>query len=133
MFIGTAIGYGSSVIAAGLDSRNIEEFNQRGNWGMVATTVGGAVFSGVQGSRSLKTISRGSTGRTIPYNLREQLGMQEVKSNPLRQASRLPVRMTDPRWPEAEGWIKMARNVNGVEIHFVYNTRYKIFDDFKFK
>src|SRR5207302_2816730 len=38
------------------------------------------------------------TGRTIPANLKEQLAMQQVKSNPAagRQA---PIKMNDPRWP----------------------------------
>lgn len=60
--------------------------------------------------------------------------MEQVKSNPLQGARQLgSVKMTDPRWPGTDGWIKMANNVNGVEIHFVYNPRYRLFDDFKFK
>jgi len=39
----------------------------------------------------------------------------------------------DKRWPEADGWIKMSNNVDGIEIHFVYNKITKKFDDFKFK
>lgn len=41
--------------------------------------------------------------------------------------------MTDPRWTAIDGWVKMASNVNGVEIHFLYNTVIHVFDDFKFK
>lgn len=41
--------------------------------------------------------------------------------------------MTDPRWPKEDGWVKMAHNVNGVEIHYVKNTKTGEFDDFKFK
>ena len=33
----------------------------------------------------------------------------------------------------SEGWVKMSNNVNGVEIHFVYNKITGAFDDFKFK
>lgn len=59
--------------------------------------------------------------------------MEQVKSNPLLGAKKLPVTMTDSRWHYSEGWIKMTNNVNGIEVHFVYNTRYHLFDDFKFK
>lgn len=39
-------------------------------------------------------------------------------SNPAA-GTRLPFEMTDPRWPAADGWVKMSQNVNGVEIHYV--------------
>lgn len=58
--------------------------------------------------------------------------MKQVKSNPLAGATQLKFNMNDPRWPSNEGWIKMANNVNGIEIHYVYNQTIKIFDDFKF-
>jgi filamentous hemagglutinin len=41
--------------------------------------------------------------------------------------------MTDIGWPASQGWIKMSKNVNGVEIHYVYKTKTNVFDDFKFK
>ena len=86
----------------------------------------------------VKVLGRGSTGRTIPNNLKEQMAMHQVKSNPLKGASDLsksskPIIMTDPRWPASEGWVKMSNNANGVEIHFVYNKKMGAFDDFKFK
>ena len=59
--------------------------------------------------------------------------MDQVKSNPLDGAYPLKTPMKDPRWPASEGWVKMAYNVNGVEIHFVYNKIIQVFDDFKFK
>jgi hypothetical protein len=46
------------------------------------------------------------------------------------QAIRVP--MTDPRWPTADGWVRMTQNVNGVEIHYVLNTVTGAVDDFKF-
>jgi len=81
---------------------------------------------------------RGSTGRVTPNTLNEQMAMQQVQSNPLEGAIDMsylqkPVIMTDPRWPAFEGWVKMSNNVNGVEIHFVYNKYTGAFDDFKFK
>lgn len=74
-------------------------------------------------------------GRTTPDNLMEQMAMYQVQSNPLNGAKDLSnkLEMADKRWPKEEGWIKMSNNVNGIEIHFVYNTKTREFDDFKFK
>jgi hypothetical protein len=82
----------------------------------------------------VKPLGRGSTGRTIPKNLNEQLAMKQVMSNP-NAGKPLPIKkgMTDPRWPAAEGWVKMSQNVNGVEIHYLKNIKTGAFDDFKFK
>lgn len=63
--------------------------------------------------------------------------MHEVQSNPLKGATNLKVKrgmkLGNPKWHDDDGWVKMSRNVKGVEIHFVYNQKTKIFDDFKFK
>ena len=75
----------------------------------------------------------GSTGRVEATNLREQLAMQEVVSHPSAGTILKGVSMTDPRWPASAAWVKMAQNVNGVEIHYVYNTVSGAVDDFKFK
>ena len=40
--------------------------------------------------------------------------------------------MTDARWPAAEGWVKMAQNVNGVEMYYVRNNITGAVDDFTF-
>lgn len=87
-------------------------------------------------SQSYKKVAlgKGSTGRIIPNNLREQLAMQEVLSNQLEKALELrSITMTDQRWLAQDGWKKMSRNINGIEIHFVYNPTQMLFDDFKFK
>lgn len=56
-----------------------------------------------------------STGRTTANTLEEQLAMKEVKST--RNSSNENTHdMTDSRWPKEDGWVKMAHNVNGVEI-----------------
>lgn len=85
-FIGSATVYGMAVATAASTSRSVKEFNSKGNWGTVAVTAGGAVLGGGSAyvstkgsSTSPKTnqpISRGSTGRTQPVNLREQLAME---------------------------------------------------------
>jgi hypothetical protein len=41
--------------------------------------------------------------------------------------------MNDPRWEADDGWVKMEQTVDGVEVHYVYNTRTGATDDFKFK
>ena len=50
-----------------------------------------------------------------------------------RGAKQLPIPMTYKRWPSELGWIKMAKNLNGIEIHYVYNKNTQQFDVFKFK
>jgi len=135
-----------AVATAASTSRSVKEFNSNGNWGTVAATAGGAILGGGSAyvstkgsSTSPKTnqpISRGSTGRTQPVNLREQLAMEQVKSNP-SAGHRLDIAMNDPRWPASEGWVKMQQIVptsqGNINIHYVYNQTLKIFDDFKFK
>ena len=79
-----------------------------------------------------KPLGLGSTGRSTPSSLNEQLAMEQAIANP--GAGRpLPVPMTDPRWPAADGWVKTAQNINGIEIHYVRNSITGAIDDFKFK
>ena len=72
-----------------------------------------------------------SRGRTLPQNLREQIAMRSVMLNP-RFGRPLPIEMSDPRWLASQGWVKMSQNINGAEIHYVYNTKTHMVDDFKF-
>ncbi|MBL1230535.1 DUF4280 domain-containing protein [Enterococcus sp. BWB1-3] len=83
-------------------------------------------------------VGKGNTGRFEPDNLIEQIAMSEVQSNPLKNATELPFKMSDTRWPSDDGWVKMQNNVtlsNGdkISIHYVYNKVTGLFDDFKFK
>jgi hypothetical protein len=55
-----------------------------------------------------------------------------VKEYP-EYGNRLPLTMRDPRWPAKDGWVKMEQTVDGVEIHYVWNERARMADDFKFK
>lgn len=89
---------------------------------------------GYQDSTNVNLANRGnSRGRTEPLNLKEQLAMEQVQSDPLRWGVPRPkIPMSDSRWPASEGWIKYTANVNGVEIHFVYNPITRQVDDFKF-
>ncbi|WP_407274749.1 VENN motif pre-toxin domain-containing protein [Dickeya ananatis] len=81
---------------------------------------------------SEKPLGLGSTGRTQANSLQEKLAMDQALSNPAA-GRQLPIPMTDKRWPKEEGWVKMAQNINGVEIHYVRNTKTNQVDDFKFK
>lgn len=83
------------------------------------------------------TVGKGSTGRTTPKTLEEQMAMHQVQSNPLKGATKVPLDMNDSRWPASEGWVKMQsviQNADGTKttIHFVYNENLGLFDDFKF-
>ena len=46
-FIGSATAYGMAVIGAASTSDSIEEFNEKGDWDVVLSSIGGAVFNGV--------------------------------------------------------------------------------------
>ncbi|MBC1749522.1 hypothetical protein HB983_12355 [Listeria seeligeri] len=86
----------------------------------------------------VKIEGRGSTGRTKPNNLNEQMAMHQVQSNPLKGAKELPIKMTDKRWASEDDWVKMQNVViledgTKVNVHFVYNKITGQFDDFKFK
>lgn len=145
-FIGSSIAFGVSAISAAVSSNTRQEFYDKGNWGTVAVTAGGAVLNAGIGHVSTKTssaqantnlpVSRGSTGRTQPNNLTEQLAMEQVKSDPLSGTPLTKITLNDPRWPSSEGWIKMQQIVptsqGNINIHYVYNETLKIFDDFKF-
>jgi len=86
-----------------------------------------------------KSVGKGSTGRTTPKNLEEQLAMKEVLSNPLKGAREVvkASKMNDKRWLGSKGWVKMQRIIKtskgNVNIHFNYNRKTGKFDDFKFK
>lgn len=74
----------------------------------------------------------GFTGRTTANTLNEQLAMEQAMANP-GAGSRIPIQMSDPRWPAADGWVKMRQNINGTEMHYLQNTITGALDDFKFK
>jgi hypothetical protein len=43
------------------------------------------------------------------------------------------VPQTDPRWPADKGWQKMTQTIDGVEIHYQYQTTSGAVDDLKVK
>ena len=69
-------------------------------------------------------------GKHIPTDLNEQLAMQEAISNP--SAGKQGV-LNDKRWNSMDGWVKMFQNINGYEVHYVYNPITGEVDDVKIK
>ncbi|MBO2536475.1 RHS repeat-associated core domain-containing protein [Rummeliibacillus suwonensis] len=82
-----------------------------------------------------KPLGRGfSKGGHQPRDLREALAMREAMSNPSKGKTIVGrEKMKDKRWKGKNGWVKKAYNVNGIEVHYVYNKRTKAIDDFKIK
>ena len=66
--------------------------------------------------------------------MREHLAVEQAMTNP-RRGKQLPVKMTDARWPESDGWVKMQQIIRPVgkpiNVHYVFNTRTGAVDDFK--
>jgi RHS repeat-associated protein len=86
-------------------------------------------------------LGRGSTanlskGTTLPRNLREQLAVEQA-TKASQAGSQLPIKMTDPRWPASDGWVKMQQVINSggregpINVHYVRNTITGAVDDFK--
>ena len=79
-----------------------------------------------------KPLGRGSTGRTVPRTIKEQMAMTSVRNAP--RGKPIPMgALTDQRWLAREGWVKMQQVEGGVTIHYVWNKRTGAVDDFKFK
>ena len=136
------------IVPSIVDKNDIPESQQAAyNWGQtmadVTVQTGIAVGTGCLASScsslpaatsdiSFNWLDRGSTGRMVANNPAEQAAWDEVMKDPLNNARQLDIKLGDPKWNYSEGWVKMARNVNGVEIHFNYNPILDAYDDFKF-
>ncbi len=149
-FVGSGAAFGTAAFVAAGTSNSPQEFASKGNWGTVAATAGGAILGGANAytmttkgfsatttkAKTSQSASRGSTGRTQPVNLREQLAMEQVKSNPFEGTLLKKITMKDPLWPASEGWVKMQQIIptsqGDINIHYVYNETLELFDDFKF-
>jgi hypothetical protein len=85
-------------------------------------------------NRERTRVEKISTGRTEPRDHKEQLAMEEVKANPAGHTPPRMPPMSDSKnnLQAADGWVKRVQNVNGVEIHYVENTRTGLMADFKF-
>ena len=76
-------------------------------------------------------LGRGHTGRHTPETLAEKLALDEVISNPAAGRTVIATIGDTNRWPE-DGWAKKARNVEGKEIHYLFDERTGAIDDVKF-
>lgn len=144
--IGSAIALGTSATVAAFNSSSADDFADQGSLTTVVATALGGFSGGYAGHTNSKVqtsnistntnTSRGSTGRTEPANLNEQLAMKQVQSNPYAGTPLKKVNLHDPRWPASDGWQKMQQIVytsqGDINIHYVYNQTLKMFDDFKF-
>ncbi|WP_185551744.1 hypothetical protein [Listeria booriae] len=90
--------------------------------------------------KGVKIEGRGTTGRTEAKNLIEQIGMKSAKQSPFDPGEGNTVRMIidnlgDTRWKGWEKWEIVYRTKDGQKatIHFTYDPKNKLFDDFKFK
>jgi len=116
-------------------------------WQAIATSIAPAVqaFAGVVEQaghlfcaldKSGNSTANLSKGTTLPRNLEEQLAVEEVRSHPSRGLE-LDIKMTDPRWPASEGWVKMhymhGTKNNKIVVHYVYNKLTGATNDFKIK
>ena len=54
-FIGSATVLGLAACTAAMESNSVQEFNDRGNWGTVAATAGGAIFNGAAAYAATRT------------------------------------------------------------------------------
>jgi RHS repeat-associated protein len=107
--------------------------------GALAGAAAGGVYgfvtcaTGSGGGGGGSSASSAQTGRG-PENLKEQLAAEQAASNP-KAGRPLNLRngMSDPRWPGSQGWVKMSQNINGVEVHYNFNTVTEAVADVKIK
>ena len=86
-----------------------------------------------------KSAGFGSTGRQIPSNVEEQIAMKDLLKNPFKEFEGKELRqlfqIDDIRWKNWHKWQAIYRTKNGkiITIHFNYDAKNNLFDDFKFK
>lgn len=81
-------------------------------------------------------LGKGSTGRAIPNNFGEQAALLVTRADP-DKGTTIVRNLNDPRWLSADGWVKKSAHYKNdgrnIEIHYVFNTKTREVDDFKFK
>ncbi|MDM0087150.1 MULTISPECIES: hypothetical protein [unclassified Variovorax] len=115
----------------GLNSYIAEAEFKLGNvyGGLTAAAMGATGAKGNEaGNAQGAPLGRGATGRTAPRNIKEKFAMDEALSAP-NSGFEIPIVLSDSRWPASEGWVKIRKNVNGIEIHYVKNKVSGAVDD----
>ncbi|MGV8913610.1 MAG: DUF6531 domain-containing protein [Rhodoglobus sp.] len=100
--------------------------------GVVAVGGGAMVLNNQSnGPRSYEPNPLANNG-TGPKNVtpEQQAAIDEAKRNP-QFGEPLGSQMKDPRWPEADGWVKMERVIDGIRVHWNRNTMTGQVADFK--
>ena len=65
VFIGSATAFGGAALVAASNSKSVSDFNEQGNWGTVAGTVGGGLIGGVDGYSMAKS-QNSSPSKSVP-------------------------------------------------------------------
>jgi len=105
----------------------------------IAEEMDAALAESAAAAKSATALGRGSTadlakGTTLARGLREHLAIEEAMSKPTL-GDPLRIKMTDPRWPGSEGWVKMQQTIKlggePINVHYVRNPLTGEIDDFK--
>jgi filamentous hemagglutinin len=119
-----------------------DPFTEYDRFGLSKTTgPGGCVLDQIEPEKVPEALGKGSTanlskGTTLARNLREQLAVEQAMSNPA-VGRELPLKITDPRWPADDSWVKMQQLVDSgesegkINVHYLQNTNTGAVDDFK--
>ena len=71
-------------------------------------------------------------GTTRPRNLKEQLAAEQAAANPAAGITKdIKGGLQDSRWPTSDSWVKMEQKINGVNVHYNYNTVTRAVEDVK--
>jgi RHS repeat-associated protein len=111
-------------------TRDLAQYHGTVLGGLIGNALGQAMANQESAPNPVK-----STGRTSPTSLKEQLAMEQAMSDPAAGKVIPGVTMSDYKngWLANSGWVKMGQNINGVEVHYVMNTKTGAVADFKFK
>lgn len=136
---GTEYGVVSGLVDAGGGALCLGVLSKLGKFGRFLARF---TDDAAEGARRARVANRGSSanrskGTALPRNLNEQIATLEVLENPTGGIV-LPLRMTDPRWPAEEGWVKMQQIVkpkygDPINVHYVRNRVTGEIDDIKIK
>lgn len=80
--------------------------------------------------------NRGCTGRIYLKNVEEQIAMDATRQSPFNNNSKKIIsNLGDKWWEHWQKWqvVYKAKYGKTITIHFVYDPKNKLFDDFKFK
>ena len=80
-FIGSATTFSITAMTAAATSRSVQEFNDKGNWGTVAVTVGGTVLGGFSGYQIYDSRTVSPSTKKILFCLINIIQIKRLLSN----------------------------------------------------